>query len=120
MSHLTNRRRFLQAGAGSSIAVLLTGSPSARATEERNGRPGNPNSDSGSQLTAPSIGVAKKFWIDPSIAAWRLGPWRKVHIEYHNSRHMPRLAERFNGDEFADRLLEAHVTGATVFAKDMY
>jgi hypothetical protein len=45
---------------------------------------------------------------------------RKVHIEYHTSRHMPRLAERFNADEFGDRLLEAFVTGATVFAKDMY
>ena len=65
-------------------------------------------------------GVAKKFWIDPGIAAWRPGPWRKVHIEYHTSRHMPRLAERFNADEFGDRLLEAHVNGATVFAKDMY
>ena len=33
---------------------------------------------------------------------------------------MPKLAERFNADEFGDRLVEAHVTGATVFAKDMY
>jgi len=33
---------------------------------------------------------------------------------------MPKLGERFNADEFGDRLLEAHVTGATVFAKDMY
>ena len=33
---------------------------------------------------------------------------------------MPRLAERFNADEFGDRLLAAHVNGATVFAKDMY
>jgi hypothetical protein len=33
---------------------------------------------------------------------------------------MPKLGERFNADEFGDWLLEAHVTGATVFAKDMY
>lgn len=33
---------------------------------------------------------------------------------------MPRLAERFDADEFGDRLLAAHVNGATVFAKDMY
>ena len=73
------------------------------------------------QPTIPDAGgVARKFWIDPSIAAWRPGPWRKVHIEYHTSRHMPRLAERFNADEFGDRLLAAHVNGATVFAKDMY
>jgi hypothetical protein len=31
---------------------------------------------------------------------------------------MPRLAERFNADEFGDRLLAAHVNGATVFGKD--
>jgi hypothetical protein len=64
--------------------------------------------------------LAKKVWIDPSIAAWRPVPWRKVHIEYHTSRHMPKLAEHFNADEFGDRLLAAHVNGATVFAKDMY
>jgi hypothetical protein len=33
---------------------------------------------------------------------------------------MPRLAAHFNADEFGDRLLAAHVNGATVFAKDMY
>src|SRR6516162_7260691 len=33
---------------------------------------------------------------------------------------MPKLAERFDADEFGDRLLAAHVNGATVFAKDMY
>jgi hypothetical protein len=75
---------------------------------------------SGAAPIAASGGIATRFWIDPSIAAWRSGPWRKVHIEYHNSRHMPRLGARFNADEFGDRLLEAHVTGATVFAKDMY
>jgi hypothetical protein len=33
---------------------------------------------------------------------------------------MPRLAERFDADEFGDQLLAAHINGATVFAKDMY
>jgi len=64
--------------------------------------------------------VARKFWIDPGIAAWPPGPIRKVHIEYHTSRHMGRLGERFDADEFGERLLAAHVSGATVFAKDMY
>jgi hypothetical protein len=71
-------------------------------------------------MLAPSVGVAKKFWIDPTIAAWPPGPWRKVHIEYHTSRHMPRLAEHFDADAFGDQLLAAHINGATVFAKDMY
>ena len=74
----------------------------------------------GSALRPESTGVATKFWIDPRMAALPPGPMRKVHIEYHTSRHMPRLADQFNPDEFGDRLLEARVTGATVFAKDMY
>jgi len=69
---------------------------------------------------APSRGVATRIWIDPSIAAWQPGPVRKVHIEYHTSRHMPRLGEHFDADEFGDQLAAAHVNGATVFAKDMY
>src|SRR5262245_25490158 len=120
MSHHTNRRRFLKASAGSSMGILLTGGLSAQETKLIKERGEAPKSVPGSPAIAESPGVASKFWIDPSIAGWRPGPWRKVHIEYHNSRHMPRLAERFNADEFGDRLLEARVTGTTVFAKDMY
>src|SRR5262249_46211559 len=79
-----------------------------------------PKPASGSPAIGPARGVVTRYWIDPKIAAWRPSPWRKVHIEFHNSRHVPKLAERFNADEFGDRLLAAHVTGATVFAKDMY
>lgn len=107
MLHSPNRRRFLQTAAGSSLGASLAAQ--AEAPKDA-GSPALPNAD----------GVATKFWIDPSIAAWRPGPWRKVHIEYHTSRHMPKLAERFNADEFGDRLRAAHVNGATVFAKDMY
>jgi hypothetical protein len=114
------RRRFLQASAGSSLGVLVAGGLSAQETKSANESGQAPNPASGSPAIAESSGVATKFWIDPTIAAWRPGPWRKVHIEYHTSRHMPRLAERFNADEFGDRLLTAHVNGATVFAKDMY
>jgi len=102
----------MQTTAGSGIGLWLGGGLSAQG--------GAPKDASGSIAIPDAAGVAKKFWIDPSIAAWRPGPWRKVHIEYHTSRHMPRLAERFNADEFGDRLLAAHVNGATVFGKDMY
>jgi len=123
MSDHTNRRRFIQAAASSGIGVLAGGCFSSQAHQvpEAEGRTGGTHkaaSDS-STLSEPH-GVATRFWMDPSIAAWRPGPWRKVHIEFHKSRHVPKLAERFNADEFGDRLLEAHVTGATVFAKDMY
>jgi len=111
MAHNENRRRFLQTAVGSSIGAWAASSVSAGA-EARKDADSSPLPDAG--------GVAKKFWIDPSILAWRSVPWRKVHIEYHTSRHMPKLAERFNADEFGDRLLAAHVNGATVFAKDMY
>jgi hypothetical protein len=120
MSQRTNRRRFLQASAGSSIGLLVAEGLPAREARDVNQNDGIQKPAAGSPPIAASRGVAKKFWIDPGIAAWRPGPWRKVHIEYHTSRHMPRLAERFDADEFGDRLLEAHVTGATVFAKDMY
>jgi hypothetical protein len=111
MAQLANRRRFLQAAVGSSVEAWVATGVSGQ-TEAPKGADSSAIPDAG--------GVAKKFWIDPSIAAWRPVPWRKVHIEYHTSRHMPKLAEHFNPDEFGNRLLAAHVNGATVFAKDMY
>src|SRR5262245_28662860 len=120
MFHPTNRRRFLQTTAGSSLGVLVGESLCAQGSKgpnhlDRTSKPG-----SGSARIPESNGVATKFWIDPRMTAWPAGPMRKVHIEYHTSRHMPHLADKFNADEFGDRLLEAHITGATVFAKDMY
>jgi hypothetical protein len=112
MAHHANRRRFLQTAVGSSVGAWVTKGSSTQAEEAAK--------DAGSSAIPDAGGVAKKFWIDPSIAAWHPVPWRKVHIEYHTSQHLPRLAQRFNADEFGDRLLAAHVNGATVFAKDMY
>ena len=112
MSHHMNRRRFIQATAASGMGALMPGGLTAQAGAE--------NQIPGSSGLPASGGTAKRFWIDSSIAAWPPGPWRKVHIEFHSSRHIPRLGERFDADEFGDRLLAAHVNGATVFAKDMY
>jgi hypothetical protein len=111
MPQRANRRRFMRKTAGSSIGALFASGVPGHALAPANAGPA---------AIPDAAGVARKIWIDPSIAAWRPGPWRKVHIEYHTSRHMPRLAEHFNADEFGDRLLAAHVNGATVFAKDMY
>ena len=111
MSHPANRRRFIKTTAGSSLGAWVAAGASGQAEAPKH---------ADAAAIPEAGGVARKYWIDPSIAAWRPGPWRKVHIEYHTSRHMPRLAERFNADEFGDRLLAAHVNGATVFAKDMY
>ncbi len=120
MSHYTNRRRFLQTTAGSSLGVLLGGDLSAQENQALKEGAKVQLTGSGPSSLPEAAGIATKFWIDPGIAAWRPGPWRKVHIEYHTSRHMPRLAGRFDADEFGDRLLAAHVNGATVFGKDMY
>jgi hypothetical protein len=119
-SHRTSRRLFIQTTAGSGIGMTVAGDLSAQTPKVNSERGEARKPASGSAAVPASGGVAKRFWIDPSIGAWRPGPWRKVHIEYHTSRHMPRLAERFDADEFGDRLLAAHVTGATVFAKGMY
>ena len=103
MAQHANRRRFLQSAVGSSVGAWVgTGVPG----------PAEASKDAGSSALPDAGGVAKKFWIDPSIAAWRPVPWRKVHIEYHTSRHMPKLAHRFDADEFGDRLVAAHVNGA--------
>ncbi len=59
-------------------------------------------------------------WIDPRLRELPPRPWRKIHLDYHNSEHMPRLAEQFDPDEFGDTLARAHVDAIVVFAKDMH
>src|SRR5262245_15834123 len=120
MSGRTNRRQFLTTSAGSTIGVLAAGGLSARETTDIHEKATARKPAERLPPVAEVKGVATKFWIDPGIAAWRPGPWRKVHIEYHTSRHMKRLAEHFDANEFGDQLVAAHVNGATVFGKDMY
>jgi hypothetical protein len=122
MSQPTNRRRFLQATASSSAVALLGTSTglSAQTADAKREIAQNSETGEGSKPLPKSEGSTPKYWIDPSIAAWPAGPMRKVHIEYHTSKHISRLADRFNADDFADQLARAHVAGATVFAKDMY
>lgn len=47
-------------------------------------------------------------------------PWRKVHLDFHNSQHIPSIGEAFDADEFGDTLVNAYVDGIVVFAKDMH
>jgi Hypothetical glycosyl hydrolase 6 len=122
MPQRTNRRRFLQATAGSGAAVVLgaTKSLTAQNADPQKEKAHKPVTIDGPRPLPDAEGLASKYWIDPTIAAWPAGPMRKVHIEYHTSKHVQRLAERFNAHDFADTLTRAHVTGVTVFAKDMY
>ncbi len=61
-----------------------------------------------------------RVWIDPRFDRMPPRPWRKVHLDFHNSHHMPRIGEKFNADEFGDRLVAGNVDAVVVFAKDMH
>ena len=61
-----------------------------------------------------------KAWIDPRLETLPSRPRRKVHLDFHNSEHMPRIGEKFNAEEFGDRLAAADVDSIVVFAKDMH
>ncbi len=47
-------------------------------------------------------------------------PWRKVHLDFHNSQHVASIGEKFSADEFGDTLAKANVDSIVVFAKDMH
>jgi hypothetical protein len=60
------------------------------------------------------------YWINPGHAALPSRPWRKIHLDFHNSQHIPRVGEQFDPDEFGDTLARANVNAIVVFAKDMH
>lgn len=59
-------------------------------------------------------------WIDQRFHTLPPRPWRKIHLDFHNSQHMPSIGEKFDADEFGDQLLAGHVDSVVVFAKDMH
>jgi hypothetical protein len=60
------------------------------------------------------------LYINRSLVETDPKPWRKVHLDFHNSQHMPSIGIAFDADEFGQTLVDAHVTGIVVFAKDMH
>ena len=64
--------------------------------------------------------LLRSYWIDRRLQNLPRRPWRKVHLDYHNSQHMPRVGDAFEPSEFGDRLAQAHVDSIVVFAKDMH
>ena len=48
------------------------------------------------------------------------GRWRKIWLDFHNSQYIPTIGEKFNADEWGDRLQAANVNTIVVFAKDMH
>jgi hypothetical protein len=64
--------------------------------------------------------TASRVWIDPRIHALPKRPWRKIHQDFHNSTHVPKIGAKFNSEEWGDRLLAGNVDSIVVFAKDMH
>jgi len=62
----------------------------------------------------------RPLWIDQRLPERAAAPWRKIHLDFHNSQYMPGIGAAFNADEFGDRLARAHVDAIVVFAKDMH
>jgi len=62
----------------------------------------------------------RRIWIDPRQASLPNRPWRKIHLDFHNSEHVSKIGDQFNAGEFGDRLLKANVDAIVVFAKDMH
>ena len=96
-----NRREFLGV-MGATAAVAYGGAPLASGAAE---------SVAGSQ---------QRVWIDPRIHTLPKRPWRKIHQDFHNSVHVPKIGAKFNADEWGDRLLAGNVDAIVVFAKDMH
>jgi len=106
MKPIVNRRKFLAtlgAGVAASQVLSLTGY-------------GFPKSSDNSAFT----GEGPKLWIDPRFGKQKKMPWRKVHLDFHNSKHVPVIGAKFNASEWGDRLVNGNVDSIVVFAKDMH
>lgn len=36
------------------------------------------------------------YWIDPRLKTLPRRPWRKIHLDFHNSQHMPAIGGAFD------------------------
>ena len=62
----------------------------------------------------------RPLWVDQRLREIPPRPWRKIHLDYHNSQYMPQIGEAFDPDQFGDTLQLGHVDSVVVFAKDMH
>jgi hypothetical protein len=109
-----SRRDILQIAAAAATGATMAAGNLVHAS---------PAATAGSQsaAAASSTGAGRtKLWIDPALRSLPARPWRKVHLDFHNSQHITRIGERFNANEFGDLLAEAEVNAIVVFAKDMH
>lgn len=61
-----------------------------------------------------------KYWIDQRFTEMKGIPWRKIHLDFHNTHHIGKIAENFNADQWGDQLLTGNVDSIVTFAKDMH
>ncbi|MHC3000021.1 alpha-L-fucosidase [Microbacterium sp. HJ5] len=59
-------------------------------------------------------------WVSPRLQHAPPRPARKLHLDFHNSRHIPAIGDRFDAAQFAATLADAHVDTVVLFAKDMH
>lgn len=44
-------------------------------------------------------------------------PYRQIHLDFHTSKYIEGIADQFDGEEFAQTLLDAHVNSINLFTK---
>lgn len=65
--------------------------------------------------------IAIQSWIlAPEPESRRKMPWRKIHLDFHNSNHIDSVGEEFDSGQFIRTLQDARVDSIVVFAKDMH
>ena len=64
-------------------------------------------------------GAKPKYWIDKRFSGYKT-PWRKVHLDFHNSHHQPKIGANFNAEKWGNQLVTGNVDSIVVFAKDMH
>lgn len=40
--------------------------------------------------------MSNHYWIDPRLKTLPRRPWRKIHLDFHNSQHMPAIGGAFD------------------------
>jgi alpha-L-fucosidase len=64
--------------------------------------------------------MTKPVFVDRRLQALTGKPWRKIHLDFHNSQHVKSVGEAFDPEEFVSTLRRGHVNAVVVFAKDMH
>lgn len=67
-----------------------------------------------------TLGEGLKLWIDPYYSSQKKMPWRKVHLDFHNSKYITLIGEKFDPVQWGDQLVAGNLDSIVVFAKDMH